>query len=157
MEEINTSSDTPKKISRFGMAGLIIGLLALVAAVLSPWIIDAVEPEKKPIDEIALDTAIKIKDRLNAKLKGEEYKSQQEPKSAPSNMSKYYPASVILAGAIAICFGTVGFVRRDNLRLSGATVAVGASAILFQYFLMLAAAIILILLIGMVLAVLQGG
>lgn len=136
-------------------AGLVIAFLALTLAVLSPWITDALTPERerKPIDEVAVEVATKIKDRLVAKAKGEEFVA--EPAVDTSiDIGKWYPPSVIGIGLFAACLGVVGFTRHESNRVSASAVAVGLAAIVFQYFLLLAAAIILILLIGFILSAL---
>ncbi len=147
--------DTSKqlKASRCGIAGLAVALVALVAAVLSPWILDAIEPQSKPIDEVAVDAAVKLKDRLVAKAKGEEY-VPPPPEKTTFDLSKWYPAGTISLGLCAMCFGIIGFVRHEDVRVNGSAVTVGLAAILFQYFLLIAAALILILLIGIVLSAL---
>jgi hypothetical protein len=58
---------------------------------------------------------------------------------------------------LAIGIGVVGLVAHHDGRLNSATIVVGASAIVFQYALMIAAALLLILLIGLVLSAIGGG
>ena len=148
-------ADAPKQgeSSRCGIAGLAISLVALVAAVLSPWILDTIEPQSKPIDEVAVDVAVKIKDRLIAKAKGEEY--VPPPTEKPRfKLSKWYPAGTISLGLCAMCCGIIGFARHEDARVNGSAVTVGLAAILFQYFLLIAGALIIILLIAIVLSAL---
>ena len=66
MEATVAVQPSPRKITRVGIAGLVIALLALAAAALSPWAVDALEPEKKPMDQVAVEVAGRIKDRLAA-------------------------------------------------------------------------------------------
>lgn len=146
---------SPRKITHVGIAGLFIAILALAAAALSPWAVDALEPEKKPIDQVAVEVAVRIKDRLAAKAKGQEYVAPVPSKGV--DWSKWYTASVIGAGVLAVCIGVVGLVAHHDGRLNSATIAVGASAIMFQYVLMIAAALLLILLIGLLLSAIGGG
>ena len=138
--------------SRLAVAGLVLGLVSLALAVLSPWIIEAVEPSK-PLEEIAVEKVVKIKNQLAARLKGKPYVA---PPVEPTPWATWLPASVIAAGVLAIAVGVLCLVRGDNLRLSGATVAVGASAVVFQYFLILAGALLLILLVWVMLSVFGG-
>jgi hypothetical protein len=137
-----------------GIAGLVIALIALGAAVLSPWAVEALTPQKKPIDQIAADLAGQIQDRLAAKAKGQVYVAPAGPKGV--DWSKWYPASVIAAGVVATCIGVVGLVAHHDVRLNSATIAVGVSAIVFQYALIIAATLLLILLIGLVLWAIGG-
>ena len=155
MEATVAVEPSPRKITRVGIAGLVIALLALAAAALSPWAVDALEPEAKPIDQVAAEVAGRIKDRLAAKAKGQEYVAPVEPKGV--DLSKWYTGGVIAAGVLAVCIGVVGLVAHHDGRLNSATVAVGASAVVLQYALLVAAALLLILLIGLVLSVMGGG
>ena len=144
----------PRKVTRAGVAGLVIGLLALVAAALSPWAVGALEPERKPIDQVAVEVAGRIKDRLAAKAKGQEYVAPAEPRGV--DWAKWYPAGVVAAGILAVCIGVVGLVAGHDGRLNSATVAVGASAVILQYALLIAAALLLILLVGLVVSAVGG-
>ena len=150
MDQGVTSASATRRITTLGIAGLVVALLALVAAVMSPWATDALEPEAKPIDEVAVDVAGRIKDRLVAKAKGQEYVAPAEPRRA--NWSRWYSGTVVGAGALAVCVGVIGLVARHDTRLNAATVAVGASAIIFQYVLLIAALLLLILLVGLILS-----
>lgn len=141
-----------RRITAPSVAGLAIALVALVGAVLSPWIVGALEPKAKSIDEVAVDIAVRFKDRLAAKVKGKEFVPPPEPKGF--EWSKWYPAGTVSLGALAMCVGVVGFVRREDGRLSAATITVGLAAIVFQFFLLLAAALLLLLLVAIVLSAL---
>jgi len=141
------------RFTRLGIAGLVIGMLAMVGAFTSPWIVDLLEPEPRPIEEVAADAAVRIKERITSKLKGE----ADAPAAARDdgrNWSSIVSVTVIGAGVLAACIGVVGFVRRDDIRLSGATISLGVAAAVFQFVLLLAAAILVILLIGIILAAL---
>jgi hypothetical protein len=155
MEAAAALQHSPRKITHLGIAGLAISLLALMAAALSPWAIDALEPETKPIDQVAAEVAGRIKDRIAAKAKGQEYIAHAEPQR--TDRSKWYSGSVIAAGVLAVCIGVVGLVAKHDGRLNAATIAIGATAIVFQYALIIAAALLLILLVGLILSVLGGG
>jgi hypothetical protein len=96
----------------------------------------------------------RIKDRLAAKAKGQEYVAPAEPRGV--DWSKWYPAGVVAAGILAVCIGVVGLVAHHDGRLNSATVAVGASAVIFQYALIIAAAVLLILLVGLVVSAIGG-
>ncbi len=146
-EDESQVKTTPATWSVFG---LVIGFIALVAAVMSPWIMDSISPPTKTIDEVAVDVAVNIKDRLVAKAKGQEFVAKAKDDKTP-NLGRWYPPTTIGIGLLGMCLGVVGFVRHESTRMSASAVTVGLAAILFQYFLLLAAAIILILLIGVIL------
>ncbi len=155
MEHTTTTQPVVRKIRPIGVVGLALALLALASAVLSPWAIDAIDPQDKPIDEVAVDVASRIIDRLSAKAKGEEYVAPAEPQH--TNWGKWYVGGVVGVGVLAVCIGVIGLVCHHDSRLNSATIAVGASAIVFQYALIIAAAVLLILLVGLVLSVVGGG
>ncbi|WP_068141289.1 hypothetical protein [Roseimaritima ulvae] len=144
---------SPSKRSIVGGIGLAFALLGLVAAIMSPWIIDVLEPGRKPIDEAAVEVATKIKDRLIAKAKGDEYIPPVETETG-FDIGKWYPAGTIALGLCGICFGIGGFCRHEDLRITGSSVTVGLAAIVFQYFLLLAAAIIFFMLVAIILSAL---
>lgn len=145
-----TEASGRRKITLVGMAGLTIGLLALAAAVLSPWLVDALEPDRKSVDQVATERAVSIKDRIARHFKGEKPAPPPEPEAA--TWSKRIPFGVTAAGMLAICIGVVGLVARHDGRLNTSTIAVGSAAIVFQYVLIVAAAILVILLIGVILS-----
>ena len=143
-------SQVKSRSATWSVSGLAIGFIALVAAVMSPWILDSISPPTKTIDEVAVDVAVNIKDRLVAKAKGQEFVAKAKDDKTPS-LRRWYPPITIGIGLLGMCLGIVGFTRHENTRVSASAVTVGLAAIVFQYFLLLAAAIILILLIGVIL------
>lgn len=137
----------------WSVSGLAIGFIGLFAAVMSPWILDSISPPSKTIDEVAVDVAVNIKDRLVAKAKGQEFVAKAKDDKTPS-LRRWYPPITIGLGLLGMCLGIVGFIRHEGTRMSASAVTVGLAAIVFQYFLLLAGAIILILLIGLILTAL---
>lgn len=145
--------NTPRTSSIWSIIGLSLAFVALVAAVMSPWIMEALAPPRKPVDEVVADVAGRLKDRMIAKVKGQEF--VPPPVEEPAfDISKWYPPGTIGIGAIAMCLGVVGFTRHESLRISSSAVMVGLAAILFQYFLLLAAVLIFLLLVMLALSAL---
>jgi hypothetical protein len=132
----------------------VVALVALAAAAMGPWVVDALEPERKPVDEVAADVVGRVKDRLAARAKGREYVAPAEPKRV--NWAWWYNGGVVAAGVLAVGIGVVGLVLRHDGRLNSATVAVGASAVVFQYAIVIAAVLLLLLLVGLVFAAFGG-
>ena len=52
----------------------------------------------------------------------------------------------------AMCCGVIGFVRHEDRRINGSAVSIGIAAIVFQYFLILASVVILLLLVGLIMS-----
>jgi hypothetical protein len=121
----------------------------MMVSVTSPWIVETFAPAP-PIEEQAVAKILNFKDKLARGLKGEQIESAKSEFSFISILNLI----VVLFGAIAVVLGIIGFVKKENFRMSSAAITVGASAILFQYFLMLAAAI---LVIAIVVAFIQNG
>jgi len=132
------------------MFGLSAAFVALIAAVMSPWMMGTISAPTKTIDELAVDVAVNLKDRVVAKAKGEDFVVKTKNDNSNRLQHWYAPATTGI-GLLGLCLGIVGFVRHENTRTSVAAVAVGLAAIMFQYFLLLAAVIILLLLIGVIL------
>lgn len=147
-----TSNDSPRRSVVAGV-GLVLAMFGLIAAVLSPWILDTIEPQRKPIDEVAVEFATKVKDRLVAKARKQEYVPPVQADEG-FDFTKWYPAGTITLGLCGICLGVGGFCKHEDVRISGASVAVGLAAIVFQYFLLLAAAILFLLLVAIILSAL---
>lgn len=93
------------------------------------------------------EAAQKIKDRVVAKAKGVEYR---EPARAV-NWYQVFEVGAVSCGVIALIFAAVSFVVREPWRYAGAAGALGAGAIVFQFSLLIAGALIGILLIFIVL------
>lgn len=129
-----------------GIAGTFFGCLAIIAAVLPIWVLPLVVPPE-PVDKVVVDTAQKIKDRIVAKAKGIEYKEPQRH----ANAYQVLAAAAVTLGAVALILGAVSFVAHEPWRFSAAASALGAGAVLFQFSLMVASAIIVVLFIAVVL------
>ncbi len=132
--------------NKFSTIGLSIALLVMILSLTSPWIAGAISPPES-VEDQAVAKVLSIKDKLAKGLKGEEYKSEEKQFSFVSALN----FSIIFFAAVAVILGVLGFVKREDNRMSGAAIAIGASLVLFQYFLMLAAALIVLFLVGAIL------
>lgn len=132
-----------------GTIGTLFGCLAIIAAVLPTWVLPHVLPPE-PADKIVVEVAQKIKDRVIAKAKGEEY---QEPARKTDWYSVFSTLAVTL-GVLALVLGAISFVAHEPWRFAAAAGALGTGAIIFQFSLLVAGALIAILLIAVILNVL---
>ena len=135
--------------------GLAAALLALAVAAGGPWLSELLEPPKPPIDEVAANLAGRIKDRIAAKLRGRTYEAP--PPKALFRWSRWLPGLAVGLGVLGCGLGVVGFIRREDVRLSGSAVALGIGAVVFQYALLLAGAILFLLLIALIASAFSGG
>lgn len=141
---------TTQKKHWLGIIGTLVGCLAIVAAVLPTWVLPVLIPPK-PVDKVVVDTAQKIKDRVIAKVKGVEYKE-------PQRKLDWYHVLAITAvslGVLALIFAAVSFVVHEPWRYAGAAATLGAGAIVFQFSLLVAGALLGILLLFVILSALN--
>lgn len=134
--------------------GLIVGLVALAAAFLSPQIAEAIDPPTPPVEEVAVDLASRIIDAAKAKATGEEYQPAAAPQQLPSRF--IYPVVVGL-GMIAAAFGVAAFIRSEDRTMAGGAIALGIGAAVVQWSMMMVGAILLILLVVAIIGFLTGG
>jgi hypothetical protein len=138
--------ETTVKNHWFGIIATALGCLAVVAAVLPTWILPLIVPPQ-PVDRVVVETAQKIKDRVIAKAKGVEY---QEAKRAP-DWYQILAAVAVTLGVLALVLAAVSFVVREPWRYAGVAGTLGAGAIVFQFSLLIAGALIGVLLIFVIL------
>lgn len=140
------SMSTAQRKHWLGIVGTLFGCLAVIAAVLPIWVLPLVVPPE-PVDKVVVDTAQKIKDRVVAKAKGVEYKEPQHR----ADVYQILAAAAVTLGVVALILGAISFVSHEPWRFSAVASALGAGAILFQFSLMVAGAIVIVLLVAVVL------
>jgi len=130
----------------FGIVGTALGCLAVIAAVIPTWVLPIFVPPP-PVDRVVVETAQKIKDRVIARAKGVEY---QEPKRTLDGYQILAAVAVTL-GVLALVLAAVSFVVHEPWRYAGAAGTLGAVAIVFQFSLLVAGALLGILLVVVIL------
>jgi hypothetical protein len=116
---------------RFGVIGSLIGVLALIAAVLPHWVLPVIYPPP-PADQVIVDTGHRLKDRLIAKVKGIEYHAPLREKSTASQLSDAASIAAISFGLLAILLAVLALVFREERLLAGAAAALGTGAIAIE-------------------------
>jgi hypothetical protein len=149
-------TDEPKRTKKRLAAGigLIIGLVALTAAFLSPQIAEAINPPTPPLEQVAVDLASRIVEAAKAKATGQEYQPAAVARELPSRF--IYPAVVGL-GMFAAAFGIAAFIRSEDRTMAGGAIALGVGAAVVQWSMMMVGAILLILLVVAIIGFLTGG
>jgi len=138
-----------------GWPGLAAALLAFALAACGPWLAGLLDPPPVPIEDRAAEIAGRIRDRVVAKLRGQE-PAPPTPRAEPFRWSRTLPGIAIALGVIACSLGVLGLVRREDARLAGSAVAGGAGAVVFQWAILIAGVLLFLLLVGLVLSVFQG-
>ena len=147
MNEENTAAKAPPI---FALIGFAFSLFAFSLSVTTPWILDAVSPpQTESLEDLAVEKAISIKDKFVKGLKGEEFREQQVDE--PKHWSDYWFLIVIGLSTVAVIFSAIGFVRKEQDRMSVLGLIIGVLAIVAQYALIFATIFIVIALISAVL------
>jgi hypothetical protein len=137
---------TPKARARaFGLVGIIVAFLGLAGAVFRPLAFEVQRPPPKQLSDVLTDTAVKIKDRI----------AKTEAAPAPHPQTDWRVVAIITASAlgfIGAAFGTASWIRREDLRISGAAVAVGVTAIAFHYIMAAIGVAIVCIIVGWILS-----
>lgn len=113
------------KARTIGLIGLLVAFLGLAGAVFAPLALEAQRPDPTLSDVLA-ETAVKIKDKL----------ARKEPAAVAPPATNWGVVAIIVSsalGLIGVGLGVASWLRREDLRMSGAAVAVGLTAIGFHY------------------------
>ena len=136
-----TSPALPSR--RLGVIGSIVGVLALIAAVLPYWVVPVLYPPP-PADKVIVDTGHRIKDRVIAKVKGVEYQAPKVEKSAGRAWSETASVTAISLGLLAILFSVLSLIFREERLLAAVAAALGTGAIAIEISFVMIGALILI-------------
>ncbi len=136
-----SSSAAPTR--RLGIIGSIVGVLALMAAVLPHWVVPMVFPSP-PADQVIVDTGHRIKDRVMARVKGIEYQAPKVEKSAGRSWSEAASATAISLGLLAILLSVLSLIFREERLLAGVAAILGTGAIAIEISFVMIGALILI-------------
>jgi hypothetical protein len=139
--------------STFGLIGVVAGVVALGLALLHFW---AGPFNPKPsIEKVVAEKAVKIRDAVVARLKGEEKPASVE--SQTFDTDRLITISTIVAGFLAVVLAVASYIRKEEKKVSVSAVALGGGAIALQYFAVAIGAIVLAILIVAVLSELDFG
>jgi len=116
---------------RLGVIGSLVGVLALIAAVLPHWVLPVIYPPP-PADQVIVDTGHRLKDRLIAKVKGIEYHAPPREKSTGSQLGDASSIAAISFGLLAILFPVLALVFREERLLAGVAATLGTGAIAIE-------------------------
>ena len=116
---------------RLGIIGSIVGLLALIAAVLPHWVVPVIDPPP-PIDQVVVETGQRVKDRIAARIKGVEYPAPKREKSLGDRLSASLSTTAIALGLLAIAFAVFSLIFREEKLLAGVSATLGVCAIAFE-------------------------
>jgi len=110
------------------MIGSIVGLLALIAAVLPHWVLPAMYPPP-PVDQVIVDTGHRLKERLIVRAKGVEYQAPKREKSVGDVLSGDFSTAAVALGLLAIAMAVLSQFFREEKLLAGVSATLGVAAI----------------------------
>src|SRR5262249_51328110 len=111
-----TSSATTSSVvpSRWlGVIGSLVGVLALIVAVLPHWVVPAIFPPP-PADQVIVDTGHRLRERLVARAKGIEYQAPKLETTTGDRLSEASSVAAISLGLFAILFAVLSLVFRQE-------------------------------------------
>lgn len=148
-----TPDPTPKPGSRvsYGTIGFLFGALALIIVVVQ-FYVGPFAPQQSAGVSIG-EMAAEISESATRALLGQE---QPAPEARPWDIDRIIKAVSAVLAAFAVILGAVGFIFRESRRLTVAAVLLGVSAIILQFFVWLALAILGVILVGMILQFMDG-
>jgi len=132
-------------VRAFGLVGIIVAFLGLAGAIFGPLAFEVQRPPPKQLSDVLADTAVKIKDRI----------AKTEAVPPPPLQTDWRVVAIITASAlgfIGAAFGTASWIRREDLRVSGAAVAIGVTAIAFHYIMAALGVVIVCIIVGWILS-----
>lgn len=148
---MSTEEQSARRKSPWGLAGVVVGCVALAAAFLSPWLAEAIDPSP-PLEVVVADKAVKIRDAVKAKLAGEKYVPER-----PVRAGAVLPPVVIAAGLVGAGLGLVSLFKRETRMFSASAMTIGVSAVIVQWMVVAAAVIIGLLVLYVIFSFLTGG
>lgn len=130
--------------NKYSTYGSIIGLVALGIAVFHFFLGPI---EKQPsIEEYVANKTVSIKNVISAKMKGEEITTPNKEKTIDADDIVDY--SIASFGFLAIVFGVLGLLKKEEMKSSGIAISLGLGAIAFKVAIAIAGAFIFISLIA---------
>lgn len=147
------------RVTGLNWAGLLAGAIALLAAVVSPWALQALTPPSEPLGTRVGETARQIMEAARSSEgsrtnPGSEERGSQAVQQSRWDAGDAYLLAVMTLGAGAVVFGAIAFVLRHDGRSAWVASALGAGALVSQYAWMFLGVIVFVLLVAAVLAVL---
>ena len=124
----------------YGIIGLVVGLIAVGIAIFQGDLFTEPEPvveEKTSIKELAVEAGKKL---IREKLLNEDEEEPESPKEKKTVMGveiderhNGVQLTYMALGFAAMILGTVSWVKKDHIRISGGAVALGLVAVAWQY------------------------
>ncbi|MCP3870637.1 MAG: hypothetical protein GY703_21610 [Gammaproteobacteria bacterium] len=136
--------ESSTKPGTFGVSGSVIGLLALIVAVLHFYLGPIADPER--VEIFIAEKTVNIKNAISAKLKGEEYAVPERPTAIDPDL--LVVRGTMMAVLLALSFGVFGFLRKEEHLPSGLALGLGGATVVFSISIAIAGIFVAIIIIA---------
>ncbi len=127
---------------RLGAIESIIGLVALVSAILPHWVLPMIYPPP-PVDQVVVDVGHRIKDRVIARIKGVDYQPPPREIAWPDRLDHGLSVAAVSLGLLAIILGVVAQLFREQRQVALMATTLGGLAIAVELSFVLMGALVL--------------
>jgi len=154
MDQVNNNPTVETKMDaghRFAAIGLFLSILAFTLSVTSPWIYEQYAPPSPTIEDIAVEKALSLKDKVIAKVTGEIVPVEKIVET-PKNWTSHLFLIVICMGLGGVIMAMIGLLNRERGAVIVAASLFGVSAIVMQYAVLALGIIVLCILVAGILS-----
>ena len=116
---------------RLGIIGCIVGLLALIAAVLPHWLLPVIFPPP-PFEQVMVEKEHKLKDLLIGHKPAVESHMRIRDEGLSDRLEGPFSTAAISLGLVAIVLAVVALIYREERLLAGVAAALGTVAIAIE-------------------------
>jgi hypothetical protein len=116
------------KPRRLGVIGCIVGLLALVAAVLPPWVVPAIFPPP-PFHQVTIDSRPKLKDLLIGHPNGVDHQVRVRDEGIGDRLRDAFSTAAVSLSLLAIVLAVLSLIFREEKLFAGVSAVLGTVAL----------------------------
>jgi hypothetical protein len=148
--EIHVMNDV-RQSRRLGTIGSVVGLLALLASVLTQWLPAVFPPE--PVDQLVEEPGPKLRDHLTfpifrTKRLETRPREASEQRTAGYAWNQGLSTAAVALGLLAIALAVFSIILREEKLLAGVAAALGIAAIAVQVYWILIGVVILMVIVN---------
>ena len=116
---------------RLGVIGSVVGLLALVAAVLPHWVVPAMFPPPQS-EQVKTDTGQKPRGRFFARRESIEQQIGAREERIGDRLSGIFSTAAVSLGLLAIVLAVLSLIFREEKLFAGVSAALGTVALAIE-------------------------
>jgi len=139
--------DPTRSKKRLAVIGTVIGFLALTCSLLSPWIAEAIDPPPPPAEAPGFNFSFTFNDKTVGNAP-----APASVSAPPKPPSYFLMPAIIAAGMIGAGFGFGSLITGEPRSLATTAIALGIGAAVAQWVIIIAAAIIVLLILGYIIS-----